>query len=266
MRNLVLIALIFSASLFQKTAFCQEQEFIVPEHQTNVNPTDSPKVIVWVEEMPEFPGGDSARVKFITDNIVYPQIAKEKGIEGTVYVKFVVEMDGSITNVEVLRGVSTELDKEAVRVVSIMPKWKPGTLRRKPVRTQFNMPVKFSLKTSEEPPVQNPSKSDQDDVFVFVEVQAEFPGGEEARFKFLQQNIIYPEIAKEQNEKGTVYLKFVIEKDGSITNVTIMRGVSPSIDAEAIRVIQMMPKWKPATQRGKEVRVWFNLPIKFDTF
>ena len=103
------------------------------------------EIFTIVESMPEFPGGDEARMKFLLENIKYPQIARESGIQGVVYVTFVVEPDGSITNVKVIRGIGGGCDEEAVRVVKMMPKWIPGNQRGKPVRVQFNMPIKFTL-------------------------------------------------------------------------------------------------------------------------
>jgi periplasmic protein TonB len=98
-----------------------------------------------VENAPLFPGGDGARMKFLQDNIKYPQMARESGIQGTVYVTFVVERNGSVTDVKILRGIGGGCDEEAVRVVQNMPKWEPGKQRGKPVRVQFNMPIKFTL-------------------------------------------------------------------------------------------------------------------------
>jgi protein TonB len=98
-----------------------------------------------VETMPTFPGGDAARIKYLQNNLKYPTMARESGIQGKVFVTFVVEKDGSITDVKVLRGIGGGCDEEAVRVIKNMPKWKPGKQRGKPVRVQFNMPIVFKL-------------------------------------------------------------------------------------------------------------------------
>lgn len=105
----------------------------------------SEEVFVAVEYMPEFPGGDLARMKFLQENIIYPKSARRKGIQGTVFATFVIERDGSITDVRVLRGIGGGCDEEVVRVIQNMPKWKPGIHKGKPVRVQFNMPVRFTL-------------------------------------------------------------------------------------------------------------------------
>ena len=98
-----------------------------------------------VEVMPEYPGGQKALFAYLSENIRYPQIAKENKIEGRVIVGFVVEKDGSISNVEVVRSVDPSLDKEALRVIKSMPRWKPGKIRGKPVRVKYTVPVNFKL-------------------------------------------------------------------------------------------------------------------------
>ena len=103
------------------------------------------EVFLVVEDDPEFPGGLSALSQYLASNIKYPQLAKENNITGKVFVSFVVEMDGSVGQVKILRDIGGGCGAEAVRVVKSMPKWKPGKQRGKPVRTQFNLPVDFSL-------------------------------------------------------------------------------------------------------------------------
>lgn len=108
---------------------------------------DSSDKIIYtvVEEMPEYPGGDEARIFFLVTHLIYPKFAVEKGIQGTVYVSFIVESDGSLSNITILRGVGGGLDEEAVRVIKLMPKWIPGKCDGTPVRVQFNMPLRFTL-------------------------------------------------------------------------------------------------------------------------
>jgi TonB family protein len=103
------------------------------------------QIFMVVEQMPEFPGGEEALYKFLAENITYPQAAKESGIQGRVFVTFVVERDGSVIDIRVLRGIGGGCDEEAIRIVKAMPKWIPGKQRGKPVRVQYNLPVKFSL-------------------------------------------------------------------------------------------------------------------------
>lgn len=103
------------------------------------------QVFFIVEDMPEFPGGEAALRRFIANSINYPQIAQENGIQGRVYIQFVVDRDGSITNASVARGVDPSLDKEALRVVNSLPKWKPGMQRGKPVKVSYTVPINFVL-------------------------------------------------------------------------------------------------------------------------
>lgn len=103
------------------------------------------KIFIVVENQPEFPGGEKARRMYLAKNIDYPQLARESGIQGTVYLTFVVEKDGSVTDVRILRGIGGGCDEEALRVVKAMPRWQAGKQRGKPVRVQFQMPIRFTL-------------------------------------------------------------------------------------------------------------------------
>jgi protein TonB len=103
------------------------------------------EIFTVVEDMPAFPGGDAALLKFIGSNLKYPVIAQENGIQGRVIVSFVIERDGSVADAVVVRGIDPSLDKEALRVVKSMPKWTPGKQRGKPVRVKYTLPVTFRL-------------------------------------------------------------------------------------------------------------------------
>ena len=252
------------------------------------------EVFVVVEEQPLFPGGNSAMMKFLSDNIKYPVEAQENGIEGRVITNFVVEKDGSLSDIQVVRGIDPLLDKEAVRVLKAMPNWQPGKQKGEDVRVRFTLPVVYRLvggdkKTSAAPPPPPPPPSDAkassvppsppppppaytksteelkntNEVFVVVENQPEFPEGNAAMMKFLSDNIKYPADAIKNGIQGRVITNFVVEKDGSLTDVKVVRGTDPLLDTEAIRVIRSMPKWKPGTQKGQAVRVRFTLPVVF---
>lgn len=99
------------------------------------------------------------------------------------------------------------------------------------------------------------------DIYDVVEEEPEFPGGKEALYKFIGNNFKYPAESRAANSQGKVYVSFVIDKKGKITDVKIVRGVDEWLDAEAIRVVKKMPKWKPGKQRGKKVKVRYTLPI-----
>lgn len=103
------------------------------------------KVLEKAEVMPQFPGGDQAMMKFVSENVQYPEEAKEKEISGRVMVGFIVEKDGSISDVKVVKGIGGGCDEEAVRVVKAMPKWKPGKQDGKTVRVSYTMPFFFKM-------------------------------------------------------------------------------------------------------------------------
>lgn len=112
--------------------------------------------------------------------------------------------------------------------------------------------------------IDNPEEEEYGDiVFVSAEFMPEFPGGQRELFKWLSKNIKYPAMAQENNICGTVYVGFVVDRDGSITKVKVLKSVDSSLDKEAIRVVKAMPKWKPGRQRNRNVRVSFTVPIKF---
>lgn len=113
------------------------------------------------------------------------------------------------------------------------------------------------------PVVEEEEEESAQQIFTVVEKQPEFPGGTAELFKYLSKAIKYPVIAQENGIQGRVVCSFVVNRDGSIVDIQVMRGVDPSLDKEAVRVISEMPKWKPGEQRGKPVRVRFILPVQF---
>ena len=115
-----------------------------------------------------------------------------------------------------------------------------------------------------EPVIEPEPEIEEPDLIIKIpSIMPEFVGGYAAMLQFLKSNIVYPEIAKQLNRSGTVYLEFIVEKDGSITNITLLRGIGSGCDEEALRVVNLMPRWNPGLQNGRAVRVSFNLPIKF---
>ncbi|MFZ4548416.1 MAG: energy transducer TonB [Bacteroidales bacterium] len=125
-------------------ALLSEQELNVEEKAAIDEETKT--VFAIVEEMPSFPGGDAERNKFLAQNIQYPEQARESGIQGTVYISFIINPSGKIEDAKILRGIGGGCDEEALRVVKLMPPWKPGRQNGKTVRTLFNMPVYFKLR------------------------------------------------------------------------------------------------------------------------
>jgi TonB family protein len=331
------------------------------------------------EEMPSFPGGEEAMMKFLQSNLKYSEAEKIANVSGKCYLTFIIEKNGSISNTRILKGVTNGpgCDKEAMRVVALMPNWTPGKQNGQAVRVQFNLPIKFTLRTNAElekgdtiyfddawekcvkknakyyriatkqeggflvkdcwiknnfpqmiaicdtlePLNKNgkaifyyetgikssegtfvhnkrvgiytrwtadgkdsaitecfadckyknirigsiPTLNDQYDVLYTTETMPQYIGGDNAMMYFIQKNIKYPEFEKEHNISGTCYVTFVIEKDGALTDIRILKGIKngANCDAEAMRAISTMPNWKPGLLFGQYVRVQFNLPVKF---
>ena len=119
------------------------EEYVAPEVEEEE--VVEAEIFTIVEEMPEFPGGMQKLADYLAKNIKYPQMARESGIQGRVFVNFVVETDGSVSKVNVMRSLGGGCDEEAMRVVKSMPKWKPGKQRGKPVRVSYILPVNFKL-------------------------------------------------------------------------------------------------------------------------
>ena len=213
------------------------------------------QVFTVVEKMPSFPGGDAELLKYIATNIKYPKESQDNGEQGRVICSFIVGRDGSVNNPEVLRGVTPLLYEEAVRVINTMPRWNPGMQRGKAVAVKYTVPITFRLKS--------PVEEAKEETLTVVDVMPQYPGGDRELLKFIAQSIKYPTDAQEAGVQGRVICSFVVDKKGNIVEPKIIRGIDPSLDAEALRVIGMMPRWTPGRQDGKAVRVLYTVPITF---
>ena len=218
-----------------------------------VLPRPAPKddVYMIVEDMPELVGGIAA----IQSKVTYPESAVEEGVEGRVFVQFVVNEDGTTGNVVVQKGIGAGLDEEAVRVVS-EAKFTPGMQDGEPVKVRMVMPITFKLKPdalSEEA-----LRTPQDGIYVIVEDMPELAGG----LTVLMQDIKYPEIARKAGIEGTVYVGFVVNEDGTTGNVVVQKGIGAGCDEEAVRAVSKA-KFTPGMQDGKPVKVRMAIPITF---
>ena len=219
-----------------------------------------------VEEMPEFVGGMAECMKYLAANVNYPTEAIEKGIQGRVIVQMVVTKEGDITDTKIARGIDPLLDAEALRVVSGMPKWKPGKQKGEAVNVRYTLPVMFRLggdADKKEASTQTEAKVDENGIHQVCEEMPEFPGGMRECMNWLSKNVNYPATAQEKGIQGRVIIQFVVERDGSITEPKVVRGVDPDLDKEALRVVSAMPNWKPGKHKGEAVRVKYTLPVMF---
>ena len=198
--------------------------------------------------MPEYPDGTEGLMAFFAENLQYPVQAEEVGLEGRVLVNFVVEKDGSVSNVEVAESVDSLLDAEAVRVVELMKAWTPGKNEAgEAVRVKYTVPVNFMLDGSRDE----------------VEQMPEFPGGMDAYIQFMNDNLKYPAECEANKIEGRVLVQVVIDKEGNVTNVELKKSVNEQLDAEALRVVKAMPKWTPGQDGGEAVDVKYVIPVTF---
>lgn len=269
-----------------------ENEFITSENVIDGQqvPQKKDAVFTIVEKMPKYPGGESAMHTFINNNLKYPIEAQKSGIQGRVTVRYVVQSSGEISDVTVIRGIDPALDNEAMRVIKAMPKWIPGKQNGKDVDVYYTLPIIFKLKgASQKEGTGNPNETvvnkgnsegnkkpvgvaslrevkpgeTSDHPFVTVEKMPSFPGGESAMHTFVNERLKYPVDAQKAGIQGRVTVRFVVGKTGEISDVAVIRGVDPSMDAEAVRVVKAMPNWIPGKQNNIDVPVYFTLPIIF---
>lgn len=233
----------------------------------NTEPQEIP--FAMVEQKPTFQGGDANTfTKWVFSQITYPEIAKKNGVQGRVTLQFTIDTTGAVTNIKVLRGVDSSVDKEAVRVISMSPKWEPGIQRGKKVRVRYTFPVIFALPKGNESIIfENAGQtSGQDEMipFAMVEQKPTFQGGDANTFtEWVFSQIVYPKEAQKHGVQGRVTLKFMIDTTGTVKNVQVLRGVDSSLDKEAKRVISMSPKWEPGRIKGKPVNVVYTYPVVF---
>ena len=239
---------------------------------TLVDRPDNDSIYNIVEQMPQFPGGDPAMFEYISKNVKYPQKAKDEGIQGRVFIQFVVEKDGSVGEVKLLRGIGGGCDEEGIRVVKSMPKWTPGQQAGKAVRVLYTLPIFFKLDDqTPQPNNKGDMQPDKNGVYQIAEEMPRFPGDDKALMVYLQKNLIMPEKYKGNTDENPslaeyrTFVKFVVNEDGSISDIQLLRKSAEfkDLDEEAIRVVKSMPNWEPGKKEGKPVKVYFNLPIVF---
>ncbi|MDB5062573.1 MAG: hypothetical protein JWP67_2416, partial [Mucilaginibacter sp.] len=218
------------------------------------------QVFTAVEHSPAFPGGDKAFGQFLGKNIRYPKQARENNVQGRVIATFIVERNGALTDIKIVRGIGSGADEESIRVLKISPKWEPGLQNGRKVRVQYTVPIQFALSLEVNKQV---VEENQKQIFTAVEQAPGFPGGDAALGSYLAKNIRYPAKARENKTQGRVIVTFVVELDGSITNTRVVRGIGDGADEEALRVIKASPKWVPGIQNGRKVRVAYTIPIQF---
>jgi len=246
--------------------------FILPVYFSNdtVASDTSRKTFVNVDESPEFDNGLTSFSAFLGRNIYYPETEQENNIQGKVLTTFIVEKDGTLSHIHISSTPSVGLAEESLRVLRLSPKWNPGTNGGKPVRVKYTMPINFTLGQQDRLALKEIKEGNATYVnapsgkaYVHLEQSPEFPGGPAQFTKFLEKYISYPEIDRMNNTMGKVFISFIVESDGSLTNIESIRAPSKSLAKEGIRVLKLSPKWKAGMQDGKPVRVQYTVPINF---
>ena len=248
------------------------------EYKKTINTED---IKVLADEMPVFPGGIVALQKYIAKHVSYPKLAQTKKIEGRVFVSFVVNKKGEVINATLAEKVHPLLDKEALRVISSLPKWNAGKMNGEFVNIAYTVPVNFQLSNLLDQPVNSPDRlysriknasdyhlenilsANKSKEYVLVEKMPQFIGANGNLRRYIARKIQYPVLASEQGYEGQVFVQFVVKADGNVGRAKVIKGANVELNREALRVINSMPKWEPGEQQGKKVEVIYTIPIRF---
>jgi hypothetical protein len=198
-----------------------------------------------VDVKPQYPGGISKFYQFIANNYKTPTAVDFLG--GKVFVSFIIEKDGSVADIKVLRDVGFGTGEEAIRVLELCPKWSPGYQNGQNVRCSYSLPIAL-----------------QAYVFKALEVERkpEFVGGMQNFYEFVGRNYKMPEV---EGLNGSIYITFIVEIDGSLTGIKVLKDIGHGTGEEALRVLKKCPNWFPAQHKGQKVRCSYSLPIKLQS-
>ncbi len=251
-------------------------------------PIDESVVFEMVDQMPRFAGCEDISDKaerancaqkklfeYIFKNINYPKEAKEQGLEGMVVSQFVINADGQVKDIKIIKELGGGCDEEVIRIIGAMPKWIPGKKEGKNVNVQFKLPIKFKL-DDKEPQKGAPAKTAMDPrevdfmpLFNGTEVSEGATADEKVQasnkkmIEFIFKNLKYPKTAAKEDVEGMVVAKFTVDNTGNVLDAKIAKSLHVDCDAEVLRVINAMPVWVPAQKGEKFVAVSMTLPIRF---
>jgi len=329
-------AIIVFALLISITGNIQALQVKSHDAQNKQNNTKD-SVFTFAEKMPQFPGGEKEVVRFLSKTMVYPVEAQQKGEHGKVIVQFVISKTGKVENAKVLRGVSKDLDAEALRVIGLLPDWTPGEQDGEKVSVYRIIPILFQNVSPEDAwevnektlvvidnvkmkPNFNPSilnfnsfatvtvlkpfpekeksrlkskygKQAENGVILVTSNKTEiryslpdstlnptltkdttchenismpvFPGGEEKLLGYIADSIQYPFVAQRTKTQGKVYVRFMVDTNGKVSNVDLVRSVDYFLGKEAVRVINTLPDWTPAVRCDKKINILVTMPVTF---
>lgn len=214
----------------------------------------------WIDmrNPPEYPGGYKSFIQFLNSQIKYPKAALKAQVQGNVFVSFIIEKDGSLSMPKIQRTLGYGTDEEAIRVLKLSQKWKPGLEKGKPVRTIYHLPISFVP----ERPFKNPKP-----IKIYLRKNLKNPpqylGGEEKLNQFLKNNINYTNLTNKQI-KGTIVVKAVVEMDGSLTQLKAIDDLGYGTKREALRVVSKLRRWNPGMENGIPTRTLVTIPVHFN--
>lgn len=206
------------------------------------------------DDYPTFMGASHLKFSsWLSENIKFPPEAKEKGIKGRVTVTFIVQSDGTVGDPKIISSPDKTLGDAVIAALKSSPRWEPA--KNPEAREPFGTSVTLNFDESQ--------KVKADDVFVVVEQMPEYPGGDKALLDFIRNNTRYPEAARADKIEGKVIIRFVVNTKGLAEDAVVLKGIHPLLDAEALRVVNMLEGFLPGAQGGKPVNVWYMVPINF---
>jgi TonB family protein len=297
------IMIIFSSAMVGKSQIVQQASVNIEQHLAKISviplspddktdgklpaakkvttaaPTDKVYTYKMVDAMAEYPGGQQSLYEYFKSEFRYTREAKEKGMKGQLVTRFIVEKDGSLSNIKILSDPGFDTGTEAMRLLQKSAVWRPAYLNKKAVRSVVDFPVNLyspRYLMPEKDAAERLKISTKDTIAVFDRREtliadnrpsptaASFPGGVVAFSKYVSENMRYPEEARKNNISGIVSIAFAVNKDGSINNITVPEGIGYGCDEEAIRLIKNSPKWIPGHYPdGSPERMGYSLHIIF---
>jgi TonB family protein len=230
---------------------------------------------------PNFPGGEKALIEFLS-NYRYPVVAQENSVEGTTICSFIINKTGKVSDVKVIKSVDKSLDKEAVRVIQMMPPWKPAKINGEEESVEKTVAFVAKLIGGKETDTITPTRYTEADYEIVVKgyaptsisscytgsihtivsntYTAEFADVED----YIEKHLVYPPEMIKDSIEGSVICQFKVSKRGRISRIKVIQSLHPALDKEAVRLIKSMPKWTPAHKNGKPVESKTTLEIDFE--
>jgi len=220
----------------------------------NTSPPTSKLKQSYPNDFPTFQGGGLLVFQeWVASRVIYPAEASSGKVGGWVSVNYTISTDGSVSKIISVLPVNSLLSDEVIRVIKSAPKWEAPKNKNtgKPFNSSVTLKFKFPDNIIKDPP------------YIVVEEMPVYPGGENELLNFIKNNTKYPEKAKAEKIEGKVILKFIVTTEGNSEGISVLKGVHPLLDAEAIRVVSSIKGWKPGMQDGIPVNVWYMLPVNF---